>query len=171
MIDTTSNGGAQPAPAGERTQAPIQARVVAQYIKDLSFENPNVGKLLAGPGESPNLKLDIDVSAVQMGPDVYESAIDFRAHASNKANDIYLLHVVYAGLFKVENMPADALEPFLLINCPSIVFPFVRRLIGDITREGGFPPLFLDPVDFAQLYLSKRREGGVAATAAGGKPS
>jgi preprotein translocase subunit SecB len=139
-------------------EAEIQVRVVGQFIKDLSFENPNVGKMLEGPGDNPNLKIEVNVNASQMGPDLYGSDIEFSAVASSKAGKIYELELVYGGLFKIEQMPESALEPFLLINCPALIFPFARRLIADITREGGFPPLLLDPIDFSQLYLSKRQQ-------------
>ena len=138
--------------------AEIQVRVVGQFIKDLSFENPNVGKMLEGPGDNPNLKIEVNVNANQMGPDLYGSDIEFSAVASSKTGKIYELELVYGGLFKIESMPPQALEPFLLINCPALIFPFARRLIADITREGGFPPLLLDPIDFSQLYLSKRQQ-------------
>jgi len=147
-------GGATP----ERAGPPIQAQVLLQYVKDLSFENPNVGRLMEGPGENPNLKLEINVNAQRMGPDLYESAIDFKAHTSSANGTIYILETVYAGLFKIQNIPEQALEPFLLINCPSLIFPYLRRLAADITREGGFPPLLLDPIDFAGLYLRRQQE-------------
>jgi preprotein translocase subunit SecB len=156
--DPKSN--ATPAPAAKSAgseDVQIQARVVGQFIKDLSFENPNVGKMLEGPGENPNLKIEVNVNAKQMGPNLYGSDIEFSAIASSKAGKIYEMELVYGGLFNIEQMPEEALEPFLLINCPALIFPFARRLIADITREGGFPPLLLDPIDFAQLYMSKRQ--------------
>jgi preprotein translocase subunit SecB len=158
---STSGNGSTAAPPAGQPQPPVQVRVVAQYIKDLSFENPNVGKLIEGPGENPNLKLEVNVNGRRTGTDLFESAIDFKAHATNKAGIIYDLEIVYAGMFKIENMPGQALEPFILINCPAILFPFLRRLAADLTREGGFPPLLLDPIDFAALYM--RRQKTVAA--------
>jgi preprotein translocase subunit SecB len=147
----------------------IEARVLGQFIKDLSFENPNIGKLLTGPGETPNIKLEINVAAKRLQPDLYESAIDFKAVASNAEGTIYDLELVYAGLFQIRNIPDQALEPFLLINCPTLIFPFLRRLVADITREGGFPPLMLDPIDFAQLFMRRKQE--LAAASASGKPN
>lgn len=149
--DSTSAPPQQPPP-------PVQAQVVGQYIKDLSFENPNVNKLLEGPGENPNLKLEVNVNAQRVGENLYESAIDFKAHATNKLGTIYDMELVYAGLFKIQNIPEQALEPFLLINCPSVIFPFLRRLVADISREGGFPPLLLDPIDFASLFMRRQQE-------------
>ena len=142
----------------DEQQAPMQAQVVGQFIKDLSFENPNVSKLLDGPGDSPNLKLEVNVNAERVKPELYQSAIDFKAHATNKDGTIYIMECVYGGLFKLVNVPEQALEPFLLINCPTILFPFLRRLVADITREGGFPPLLLDPIDFGGLYIRRQQE-------------
>ena len=144
--------------AAKQDAPPVQVKVVGQYVKDLSFENPNIGKLLKEPGDNPNLQLAINVSAQAVDTDLYESAIDFNAQATNKLGTLYELELVYAGLFKVQNLPPQALEPFLLINCPTILFPFLRRLVADVSREGGFPPLLLDPFDFAQLYLRRQQE-------------
>ena len=152
---------------GQAGQQPAQVNIVAQFIRDLSFENPNIGRLLDGPGDNPNLKLEVNVNAERTRPDLYQSTIDFKAHATNKDGTIYIFECVYGGLFGIKNIPEQALEPFLLINCPTILFPFLRRLVADITREGGFPPLMLDPIDFAGLYMRRQQE--LAAKA--GKPS
>ena len=146
----------------------VEAQVIGQYIKDLSFENPNVRNLLDGPGEDPNLKLEVNVNAQRVGPDAYESAIDFKAHATNKTGVIYDLEIIYAGLFRIKNISEQSLEPFLLINCPTLLFPFLRRLAADITREGGFPPLLLDPIDFGALFMRRQQE--VASLEASGQP-
>lgn len=154
-----------PADNGEEPARPtIEVQIVGQYIKDLSFENPSVGKLLEGPGTAPNIQLEINVAAKRLqAPDLFESAIDFKALAASKDGTIYDLEVVYAGLFRIKSIPDQALEPFLLINCPTLIFPFLRRLVADITREGGFPPLLLDPVDFAQLYMRRKAEQAAQA--------
>jgi preprotein translocase subunit SecB len=165
---TTAGNGTNRKPDGpETTPPPVQVKIVAQFIKDLSFENPIIGKLLKEPGDTPNLQLAINVNAQGIGTDLYESSIDFNAHATNQHGTVYELEVVYAGVFKVQNLPPPALEPFLLVNCPSILFPFLRRLVADVTREGGFPPLLLDPFDFGALYLRKQqeRQGKAAAEA------
>jgi preprotein translocase subunit SecB len=154
--------------ATEQQNPPVVAQVVGQFIRDLSFENPNVHKLLEGPGENPNLKLEVNVNAERMQPELFQSAIEFKAHATNKDGTIYIMECVYGGLFKLQNIPENALEPFLLINCPTILFPFLRRLVADITREGGFPPLLLDPIDFGGLYIRRQQE---AEKAKQSKPS
>ncbi|MCC7253101.1 protein-export chaperone SecB [Hyphomicrobium sp.] len=165
MTDKTKATDPKGTADGDQTaQAPIEARIVGQFIKDLSFENPNITKLLSSQGEAPNIKLEINVGAKRIQPDLYESAIDFKAVASNTEGTIYDLELVYAGLFQLKNIPDQALEPFLLINCPTLIFPFLRRLVADITREGGFPPLMLDPIDFGQLFLRRKQELAGAAT-------
>ena len=138
---------------------PIQPLIIhSQYIKDLSFENPNIERLLSGPGDDPNLKVEVNVNARPVADKLYESAINFSAKAESKSGVIYEVECVYAGLLHVENMPPPALEPFLLIHGPTMLFPFLRRLLADITREGGFPPLLLDPIDFAQLYQQRQQQ-------------
>lgn len=166
MADQAKDKKTAEAPAPQ--QLGIEAQVIGQYIKDLSFENPNVRNLLEGPGEDPSLKLEVNVNAQRVGPDAYESAIDFKAHATNKTGVIYDLEIVYAGLFKIKNIPEQSLEPFLLINCPALIFPFLRRLAADITREGGFPPLLLDPMDFGALFM--RRQQDLASREAQSQP-
>jgi len=150
---------------GEGDSRPaIEVQIAGQYIKDLSFENPSVGKLLDGPGAAPNIKLEINVAAKRLAAqDLFESAIELKALAASKDSTIYDLEVVYAGLFRIKSIPEQALQPFLLINCPTLIFPFLRRLVADITREGGFPPLLLDPIDFAQLYMRRNQDQAAQA--------
>jgi preprotein translocase subunit SecB len=154
MADQDIANGAQPQ---------VQIRVMAQYIKDLSFENPNIERMLAGTGENPNIEVQINVNGRQMRPEFYESSIELTATAKNNTGTLYELELVYAGLFQVQNIPQDALEPFLLVNCPTLLFPYMRRLISDTTREGGFPPLLLDPIDFAVLYVNRKRDAQAAS--------
>lgn len=163
-----SNGstGAAKAEAPQSGPAQIQARIVNQYVKDLSFENPNIRKLIANSGEQPKLQVEVNVNAEKLDSTLYESAIELRATASNNIGTIYVLETVYAGLFKIDSIPEQALEPFLLITGPSMIFPFLRRLVADVTREGGYPPLMLDPIDFAGLYFRrKQEESGAEGTA------
>lgn len=150
-------------PAADEQQKPIEAQILGQFIKDLSFENPSMGKVTIAAGESPNISVGVNVEARRAGPDLYESAIDFKAVATYKEATIYDFELVYTGVFRLRNIPEAALEPFLLINCPALIFPFARRLIADITREGGFPPLLLDPIDFAQLFMQRQQQGAVSS--------
>jgi len=156
MAESSEAGNGKPA-AGAPGQS-VQVRVLGQYIKDLSFENPNVDKLLSSPPEKPNLRVEVNVNAAKFGDKAYESNIHFKAEATSNDAVIYDMELSYAGLFQIEGMPEDALEPFLLVNCPALLFPFLRRLVSDITREGGFPPLLLDPIDFASLFIARKQK-------------
>lgn len=156
MADQANAGNGENKGANPAQQA--QIRVVAQYIKDLSFENPNVRKLFETQGEPPNLRVEVNVNAAKVADKAYESAIHLKAEATNNLGTIYDLELAYAGMFQIDNMPEASLEPFLLINCPSLLFPFARRLVADLTREGGFPPLLLDPIDFAALFVKRQQE-------------
>lgn len=146
----------------------FNASVVAQYVKDLSFENPQVERLFKGEQDGPggpnvNLEVEFNVGARRAQGDIFEVTIDLNAGAQDKEsnNTIYQLEITYGGLFKIENIPQDALEPFLLVNCPSILFPFMRRMVADVTREGGYEPLMLDPIDFGQLYMKRKAQAAV----------
>lgn len=147
---STNGNGAEAQPVNPSIQ------VIGQYLKDLSFESPKAPQSLKNPGENPNLQIDINVNVTKLGDVSFESAIQLKAHASNDDGTIYMLEAVYAGAFEIKNIPEDALEPILLINCPTILYPFLRRVISDITQEGGFPPLLLDPIDFANLYQQRQ---------------
>ena len=152
-----SSATAQEPPPGTEGPPP-QLRVVGQYIKDLSFESPNAPQSLRDPGDSPNIQVEINVAANQLEANIFECAIDFKVKAASAKMTIYNLEMVYAGAFELTNFPQQLLQPVLFVNCPALLFPFMRRLIGDLTREGGFPPLWLDPVDWGQLYNQRLAE-------------
>lgn len=141
--------------ASEDSTVP-SVKVLGQYLKDLSFENPKAPKILKEPGNNPNLNVDLNVNVTKLDEGIYESAISIKTNASNDDGSIYVVEAVYAGAFEIRNIPAEQLEPLLLINCPAILFPYLRRIISDMTHEGGFPPLLLDPIDFATLYRQRK---------------
>lgn len=141
----------------ENDDAAFEARIISQYIRDLSFESPSIDRALEGPRKNPNLELEVNVNARSMRDSMFQSEIEFKAHAVDDGGTIYQLEATYGGVFQVGPLPREALEPFLLVNCPSMLFPFLRRLVADLTREGGFPPLFLDPIDFGALYVNRRQ--------------
>lgn len=166
MADGTngSNGKTGEAAATAPVEQPqVQVQLIGQYIKDLSFENPNVGKMVDKKGDNPDLRVEINVNAQRLGPDMYESAIQFHGHAANKLGVIYDLELLYAGLFRIQNIPEEAMEPFLLVNCPTLIFPFLRRIVADVTRDGGFPPLMLDPMDFGALFMRRKQQEAAAS--------
>ncbi len=143
------NGGEQ---SNDQAQQGPRVSVLGQYIKDLSFENPNAPKSFQEPGDNPNLQLNFNVGANRLSENTYEVTLHFEGEAKSENSGIYQLDLVYAGVFRVENFPQERLRPFLFVDCPATLFPFVRRIIADLTREGGYPPLLIDPIDFAALY-------------------
>jgi preprotein translocase subunit SecB len=138
--------------AGAPDQSAAQLNVLAQYVKDLSFESPNAPASLQAPGDNPTLEVNVNVQARKQGDDMYETALHFEAKAANPDNVIYNIELVYAGLFRLTSIPENLLQPVLFVDCPAMLFPFMRRLVADLTREGGYPPLYLDPIDFPSLY-------------------
>lgn len=125
--------------------------VLGQYVKDLSFENPGHAPVQT----QPNIDLGIDVNAKPVSENVYEVSLRMKAEAKADQAVLFISELVYAGQFELTNVAEDQLEPMLLIECPRLLFPFARRIVAEITREGGFPPLLIDPVDFVHLYRSQ----------------
>ncbi len=155
-------GRAQPATAGAQTTSQAQRSVLAQYVKDLSFESPGAPQTLQGPGENPQLQIGVNVNAAPRGEDMYEIVIHIDAHAKSDAGVIYNIELDYAGLFRIKNVPEHLLQQVMFVDCPTLIFPFVRRVIADVVRDGGFPPLMLHPIDFSGLYaqnLAKTAQG------------
>ncbi|MCK4277251.1 MAG: protein-export chaperone SecB [Phycisphaerae bacterium] len=162
-------GGSGPSTAGEGANARPQLNVVAQYVKDLSFESPGAPQTLQGPGENPQLKVGVNVNAGARGEDIYEVAVNIEAHAKSDVGVIYNAELVYAGVFRIVNVPQDMLQPIMFVDCPTILFPFMRRVLADVIRDGGFPPLMLDPIDFGRLYaqnLAKAQQAQQASSQA-----
>lgn len=129
-------------------------RVLGQFIRDLSFENILSQKPIEGEVK-PDIQVQVSLDAKKRGQDnQYEVISKYNITSKNKAGDqtLFLLEVEYGGIFVIDNVPDEQLHPFLLIECPRMTFPFVRRIVSDITRDGGFPPLNLDTIDFVQLY-------------------
>lgn len=148
---SSGNGGAAAQPqAGDQQQR--QLSILAQFVKDLSFESPNAPTSLQGPGENPKLQVNVNVHAIGQGENIYEVDLNFEANASSDSGVIYNIELVYAGLFRLTGIPQEMLQPVLFIDCPTILFPYLRRIVSDLTQEGAFPPLFLDPIDFTTLY-------------------
>jgi preprotein translocase subunit SecB len=138
------------------TQQP-RLQVNAQYIKDLSFENPNAPMSLSAPKKKPRIDVAVDIQANALQEQVFEVALRISAKASTeKDSTIFLTELTYAGVFTLGNLnPADR-EMILMIYAPNMLFPFARRVIADVTRDGGFPPLMLEPIDFAGLYQQRK---------------
>lgn len=146
----------------ERGSDAPHLRVLAQYVKDLSFENPSAASGGKGGENPPAIEMGIDVNArplgEQQGGDAYEVDLRIGAKATRGDDVMFITELVYSGVFQFVNVPKDDVEPLLLIECPRLLFPFSRRMLAEVTREGGYPPLLVDPIDFAQLYRQQLRE-------------
>ncbi len=133
----------------------VRMSVLAQFVRDMSFENMVAQKGITGTDVQPDIQVAVSLDARKRQADnQFEIVTKFKVTSKNKANGdtLFLLELDYGGIFHVEGVPEDQLHPFLLIECPRMLFPFVRRIISDVTRDGGFPPLNIDTVDFLALY-------------------
>lgn len=139
-------------------QTPPQIRINAQYIKDLSFENPNSPAVLAEPPKDTGLNINVNVEAEQLDGATFEVVMKFDIQASSGETTIFIIDLSYAGVFTLVGIPQEQIEPACLVECPRLIFPFARRVIGDLTRDGGFMPLLLDPIDFLRLYQQNRAD-------------
>ena len=163
MSDET-NGAATPEAAPAQPQ--LRFSVLAQYIRDLSFENIVAQKGLQGGEVTPEFQVQISLDARKRGADnQYEVISKYRVSSTNLADKqpMFLVEVDYGGVFHIEGIPDDQMHPFLLIECPRMMFPYVRRIVADVTADGGFPPFNMEPVDFVQLYrqqLARNAETG-----------
>ncbi len=131
-----------------------QFGLLMQYVKDLSFENPNSPAVYQWQTQ-PQIEVQVNIGAQAVGNDVHEVAIKLDVTASAEDGVAFKVDLLYAGLFGVRNAPEEQLHPFILAEAPRLLFPFARRVIADTVRDGGFPPLMLDPIDFGALYMQR----------------
>lgn len=136
--------------------------VIAQFIKDLSFENPHSPALLMKMKEKPHFNVGVDVRAQKVAENTYEVMLALQCKADGpEGKTLFLTELAYVGVFGIQGVPENQLQQLLFIYCPSLIFPFARRIVADVTRDGGMPPLMLDPIDFGTLYnqrLAKVKE-------------
>ncbi len=138
-------------------------KILGQYLKDLSFENPNAPGSLAPQQKQPDINISVNVNARNLGPNDFEVELHLDAKASGENTVIFAAELLYAGIFRLENFPQNLLHPAVLIECPRLLFPFARQVLADATRNGGFPPLMLDPIDFAAMYQQRMRQQATAS--------
>ncbi len=131
-------------------------RVLTQYIKDLSFEAPNTPQIFFNQDAKPDISLSIDIDAKKIGEETFEVTLKISADAKVNEQRSFLCEIVYGGAFSITQVENDMLEQILLIYCPNLLFPFLRRIVSNLTTDGGFPPLMLDPIDFAALYQRRK---------------
>jgi preprotein translocase subunit SecB len=130
--------------------------VKGQYIKDMSFENPHAPQSLLATTAKPAIDVNVDLKAQALQDNVYEMTLFISARATAEGNTLFLVELAYAGIFQITGVPQERIEALIMIDCPFVLFPFARRVIADVTRDGGFPPLMLDPIDFHALFLQNR---------------
>lgn len=146
-----------PAPNGEDTSP--QAGLISQYIKDFSFENPNAPAVYQWQG-APKIDVQFNIGAETVADDVHEVVLKIEVRATANEQVAFQVELAYAGLFGLRNIPADQVQPFLLAEAPRLIFPFARRVLADAVRDGGFPALMLDPIDFGGLYAHSVQQQG-----------
>ncbi len=129
----------------------------SQYIKDFSFENPHAPQSLLSLKEAPKVDLNVDMGAQRLSEDMFELSMQFNIRAIGERT-LFMVDLIYAGLFTISGIPEERLEQILLVDCAFLLFPYARRVVSDVTRDGGFPPLMLEPIDFLRMYAQKRQE-------------
>jgi preprotein translocase subunit SecB len=151
----STNGGPPPA---EANQAPPQLNVLAQYVKDLSFENPNAPGSLQQQSQPPKINIQINVNAKPLAQNDFEVELKIEGRAEVPNLFLFSFDLLYAGVFKIQNVPQENVHAIVMIECPRLLFPFARETIATAVRNGGFPPLMIDPVDFVSLYRQRMAE-------------
>ena len=159
---TTTNGSGADGGA-QANQAAPQLNVLAQYVKDLSFENPNAPRSLQQQQAQPQINIQINVNAKPLAESDYEVELKIEGRAEVPGLVLFSFDLLYAGVFRIVNVPQENLPAIVMIECPRLLFPFARELIATAVRNGGFPPLMIDPVDFVSLYRQKMESQQPAA--------
>lgn len=152
MDDINTDAGQQPLANGSDTAPAVG--LISQYIKDLSFENPNAPAIFQSQA-APAIDVQFNIGTGQVGEEVHEVVLKIDVRAEIDGQVAFIVDLSYAGLFGVRNVPAEHLQPFMLGEAPRLLFPFARRVLADAVRDGGFPPLLLEPIDFGALYLQQ----------------
>jgi preprotein translocase subunit SecB len=166
--EATGNGPAAPQPSVPDPAQAQQPQLIinAQYIKDLSFENPRAPTSLRQQTAQPSVEINVDVKAQGLGPENYEVVLTIKASAKAQEETLFIIELVYGAVVTVRNMAPDFVSPIMLVETPRLMFPFARNIIAETTRDGGFPPLMINPIDFGELL---RRNSAPAP--AGGQPT
>lgn len=132
--------------------------ILAQYIKDLSFENPGAPRSLQSRDKVPAININVNVNANPLSESDFDVVLSLNAEAKDGDKTVFAAELVYGGVFRVKGFPQEHMLPVLFIECPRLLFPFARQIISDATRNGGFPPLMIDPIDFAQMFAQRMAE-------------
>ena len=164
MAEEQAFAGADEGAANGADNMP-QVGMISQYVKDLSFENPSAPAVYQWQAQ-PQIDVQFNIGANTVGEDVHEVGLKIEVTATIEGNTAFAVELVYAGLFGIRNVPGEQLQPFLLAEAPRLLFPFARRVVADAIRDGGFPPLVLDPIDFGALYMERAAQMQAEASGA-----
>lgn len=169
MSETPENPNGDGAAAPVDPNAPPSMSVLAQYLKDLSFENPRAPASFQAP-EQPKIEVNVDVSArslsTEPGATQYEVELSVAARANRGEEAVFVIEATYAGVFDIRNVPREQLEVIMLVECPRLMFPFLRQIVADATRNGNYPPLMMEPIDFMGIYQANAQRAQQEASAA-----
>jgi preprotein translocase subunit SecB len=152
MANENANGG----DAGEQRQPAIN--ILAQYVKDFSFENPGAPRSLQARDKAPAINISVNVNANPMSETDFDVVLTLDAAAKEGDKVVFHAELAYGGLFRISGFAQEHMLPVLFIECPRLLFPFARQIVADATRNGGFPPLMIDPIDFAQMFQQRMAE-------------
>ena len=156
MAEQDGNGGAQ--------AAQPRFSVLTQFTRDFSFENPNAPRTLQPQAQAPRINLQINVNARQLSPTDYEVSLLLEGGAGEGADSLFKFELNYSGLFRLENIPVEQVQPVIMIEGPRILFPFARQIVADAVRGGGYPPFYIDPIDFHALFLQRAAQAQAGQT-------
>ena len=157
-----------PAPNGAQADSGPTLNALAQYAKDFSFENPNAPRSLGPQNQGPQINIQVNVNAKQLAETDFEVDLTLEGDAKVGEEVMFAFELTYAGVFRIRNIPPDQMHPVIMIECPRLLFPFARQMVADAVRNGGFPPLYIDPIDFVGLYRQKAAESQAQAGQAPG---
>jgi preprotein translocase subunit SecB len=155
MAESTDNTAGA---AGNGNGAQPTLNILAQYVKDLSFESPGAPNSLRGRDKAPSININVNVNANPMSESDFDVNLTLTAKATVEKDVLFNVELVYGGVFRIAGFPKEHVLPVLFIECPRLLFPFARQIVAEATRNGGFPPLMLDPIDFAQMFQRKLAE-------------
>ena len=153
MTDLDAGAGAL-----DQAAEPPGIRILAQFVRDFSFENPRAPEALRAGAAQPQIDLGVEMNARSRDDGLFEVDLKLSARAARDDGPLFVVELLYGGVFQITGVGPEDVEPVLLIECPRYLFPFARRIIADVTAEGGYPPFLLDPIDFAGVYAARKAE-------------
>ena len=163
---TDIDNGAEGAPQAAQPPGEPGFRILAQFVRDLSFENPRAPDSLRAAGAPLQIDMGVEMNARGRPDGLFEVDLKLSCRADKNGEPVFHIELLYGGLFQIQGVPAEELETVLLIECPRYLFPYARRMIGDLTTDGGFPPFMIDPIDFQGIYFARKaaseQPGGTA---------